>query len=377
MSYGIEAYDPSGNLMFGQNDGIWRLSNEFNYSSAASGSSSYTFSVSGMTGTSSSDWLVFCEGSARSAFINTSTGQVTVYSGFGTFTTATGNRCLGIILKRNGFASSNIYGLQTYTGSGSNVQIDNEYDNYKLVGGGTGTAVGSNATPSGAVHITYPAGFSSLNSILLFAPTSYTGCVTRSDYTSGAGNNGDPTIRLCWANNRSNGDSIGTAGSANTYEWRCYAKTSSSLSNTGYGINVYDSSGNVIFSSNSYILSYKGKTTHTYPPVQSTFQTPSTPITRTSIDSSLQEAPALGRRTFALWTTQGVFGYYADGPVIAGNRAGLIGLNFNASTGGSGIAQDFNCVHIDWGGLPNAGFNYGTGSFEQLFFDAPATMPVL
>ena len=366
MSNGLQVYDSSGNITLDANDLLWRFYN------------SYTVTLSGGTQTGSitvtgiqpdGNWCAYATGSviyfSYKITANTLTYTVSLPS-TGTFT-LTFN-----VLKKGGAASIGGYGFSSYDSSG-NVQVDKVFDNYVLI------ASGNNQLPGLSNYVQLPSGYTTDNCLILVRPSSSTGALQGgvAYYAGTPGSSPDNTkIYMNYAFNAPISTlGTGTAAipstnvpttSTGTWDYRVYALNSLSATNplslpaynSGYGLNVFDASGNNIFSSNRTIPLVNSFFTQTYSPGSY----------KTTDNIYTISAPRTGYRTYIVYrslnfaTETIAFGSFPTPPY--GRVVVSAYGNWNSSTqvevGGGCIRQQ--------GAQPAT--NNGSGYFTHVYMDS-------
>lgn len=275
MSYGLQVYDSSGNITMDANDLLWRFYNSYSVT-LSGGTQSGTITVTGIQ--SDGNWCVYVTGSVIYFTYKITANTIT----YNVLLPSSGSYVITFnVLKKGGTASSGTdYGFSSYDDSG-NIQIDKQYDNYVLI------ASGNNQSPGLANYVQLPSGYTTNNCLILVRPSSATGALQGgAAYWSGAP--GDPPDNTKIYMNGAFNTPITTLGtgtatvpatnvpttSTGTWDYRVYALNSLSATNpvslpaynSGYGLNVFDSSGNNIFSSNRNIPLVNSFFTQTYTP---------------------------------------------------------------------------------------------------------------
>lgn len=344
MTYGIQVSNSSGNLILDSSDLLWRYYNSYSVS-LSGGIQSGTVTVSGIA--NDGNWCVYVTGSiyyfSYKITSNTITYDISLPPS-GSYT------IIFNVLKKGGATStSSGYGFSSFSPSG-NVQIDPNYDNYVLI------ASGNNQSPGLANYVQLPTGYSTDNCLILVRPSSSTGALQGgiSYFVSGPGGLPDNTkIYMNYAFNSpittlGTGTAVAPATnvpttSTGTWDYRVYALNSLSATipvslpayNSGFGMNIFNSSGNNIFSSNRTIPLVNSFFTQTYSP--GSYKTTDNIYTVSS--------PRSGYRTFIVYRSLNYIVEtvgFGSGPVFGRVAVSAYG-NWNSSTqvevGGGCIRQ--------------------------------------
>lgn len=223
MSFGLQTFNSSGVETLNTNYQISRIHSVISGISVTANSSKF-ISVAGIV--NDGTWHVFLNNSSSNAYIQINNNGFTI--SVPQFSqNLSGAVC--IVLRSNGDETATGFGL-----FGKNdinqVQIDQNFSNYVFVGGANNVAVNVNQT--------LPSGYNFQNS-LVFARPSGSGYVSLFQITS------SNTFNF---------------GQGNNYDWVCYAPASSQpVPSSGYGMSVYNQSGQLVFDTNYRYLKYAGK----------------------------------------------------------------------------------------------------------------------
>jgi len=343
MSYGINVYNSSGTVILNDSDTLWRYYDSYSVT-LSGGTQTGTIFVNGIS--DDGNWCAFVTGSVL-FFRYKITANTITYSAvlptIGTYTISFN------VLRKAGPASGSTYGLASYAISGS-VQIDSTYDNYVLIAADNGIAPGiTNA-------VSLPSGYTTNNCLILVRPTSSTGAIT------GGGpyfvtNTDPPDNTRIWVGAAFNSPitTLGTGGgliintaptaSTGTWDYRVYARASLAATNpgslpaynTGYGLNVFDSFANNVFSSNRT------------PPIVNQFYTQTyTPGNLGNVVDTYSISPArLGFKTYIAYRSLNLneeqYGFGMPPSPPFGRVVANVYCNWNSSTqvqvGGGQIVQ--------------------------------------
>lgn len=255
MAYGLQVFDGNGNTLVGENTLLWR------YHSSQTGSGG-TFTVSGMA--NDGNWYVVATPNGTTSFPD---GFITINTGSFTHTrTYSGGSYRYDIFRKGGSPSTQTgYGLLTYGNASGDVQVDPSYANYVLLASGNNHSPTSTslATDNG---VFLPSGLTLADVIVLIRPSGTTGAVGH--ITPGiSGSSYDLTqfvVRFCRNTTYGPGATpiATTTGNSGTFDYRIYgpANLSTTSTETGYGLNTYNSNGDLIFSSALGYLTYTGTT---------------------------------------------------------------------------------------------------------------------
>lgn len=267
MTYGLQTFNSAGVETLNTNYQISRIHSVINGISVGTNSSGF-YPVSGMV--NDGTWHAFLNNSNSNAYIQIGTGGFTVsVPQFGQ--ALSGAVC--VVLRSNGDAPSSGYGFFAKNDL-NQVQIDQDFSNYVFVGGANNVPVN--------VTQTLPAGYTFANS-LVFARPNTTGSAFLLQINS------SNTFFFTYGN---------TATSSINYDWVCYAPASSiSLPSSGFGMRVYDGSGNVVFDSAQTYLKYAGQAD----------------VPLSNFDYLLSSSPAAGERAYVLLTNFGLLQIVSTG----------------------------------------------------------------
>ena len=241
MASGIQTFDSSGNITLDTNNQISRVHSTITGIYVSIGATAF-YPVSGMS--ADGTWQAFLDNSSGQAVVTVSSGGVSIYIPNISYATALSNATL-IILRTGGTSSSSGYGFSCTNDSG-NIQIDQDFSNYAYVGGGSNIP--------GNTVTTLPSGYNFQNSILLLRP-------------SGIGDIGNLVI--------SSGNTF-NIGSNVGFDWLCFAPASSiPVGTSGYGMQVYNSSNQLVFDTNLRYLKFAAQVDV---PISSFYSAPSTTL---------------------------------------------------------------------------------------------------
>lgn len=334
MAYGLNAWDANGNQIVNTADLLWRYYGTYSVT-LSGGTQSGTISVPGIR--ADGNWSVFPTGSVIYFNYKITNDTITYRATLpasGTFT-LTFN-----VLKKGGASSTATgYGFATFADSGD-IQIDATYDNYVLL------ASGNNIQPGLANAVSLPAGYTTDNCLILVRPSSTTGAIQGgAAYWSGSSSTSPDNTKIflygAWnAPITTLGTGTATAPATNvpttstgTWDYRVYVKASQAASspasliayNSGYGMNIFDASGNNIFSTNRNQPLINSLVTQTYTPG----------LLKQTTNLYTVTAPRAGHRTFIAYRSlnfsEEKIGFGTPPTVPYGNVVVSVYANWNSN----------------------------------------------
>lgn len=364
MAYGINVYNSSGTVVLNDSDTLWRYYNSYSVT-LSGGTQTGTITVTDIS--DNGNWCAFVNGSVLFFRYKITSNTITYSVALPTTGTYTINF---VVLRKGGSASSSTFGLKSYSDA-SNVQIDSSYDNYVLI------ASGNNISPGVTNAVSLPSGYTTNNCLILVRPSSTTGALMGGGpyYVTQAN---PPDNTKIWVAAAFNAPitTLGTGGgriantaptsSTGTWDYRVYSLTSIAASNpgtlpaynSGYGLNVFDNSGNNIFSSN-----------RTPPVVNSFFTQTYTPGNLGNVTNTWTiNNPRSGLKTYIVYRslnqTEEQYGYGSPPTPPFGRVSCNVYCNWNTltqtETGGGQIVQS--------GASPAT--VYGPGYMTHVFMDS-------
>jgi hypothetical protein len=285
MTFGLQTFNSAGNETLNTNYQISRIHSTIAGINVAAGGSS-TVAISGMV--NDGTWNCFILNQQGDTYITINNGSATV--SVPSYAPSGISNGVLIIIRVNGESTSSGYGLFGKNDYGG-VQIDQNFSNFVRVGGANNVPVGT--------FQTLPAGYNFNNSILLARP-------------SGVG-------RAALLSVSSNNAFTFTRPAGNSFDWLCYAPASSVSVGGGYGMRVYDGSGQVVFDTNFGYLKYAGRAT----------------VPLSSFNYVFDSSPQFGEKSYALINNLGLYRFLWANRVMSYYWAGLQstdGTNIGAYT---------------------------------------------